>query len=179
MKKALLAASAFIAGLSALPAVAQDSGFYAGAALGGARARQLCSGAINCDDGETAFRGFVGYQINKYVSAEGGYQYFTMFGRNGQGISASALDASAVASAPVMDQLSVYGRAGAYWAKTKSAPNSEDNAGWLMGVGGEYSFSRELGARLEWQHYNNVGGGTLGFNTDIDVLSVGIVWRLR
>ena len=179
MKKTLLAALALIAGATALPAAAQDSGFYLGGSAGGARARQVCSGAITCDDGETALRGFVGYQINKYLSAEGGYQYFTMFGRNNQGISASALDAAAVASAPIMDKLSVYGRAGASWAKTKSAPNSEDNMGWLLGAGGEYSFSRELGARLEWQHYNNVGGGTLGFNTDIDVLSVGIVWRLR
>jgi opacity protein-like surface antigen len=47
------------------------------------------------------------------------------------------------------------------------------------GVGGQYDFNRNLGLRLEWNRYSKVkapdsaGGG----DGDIDVLSVGALWR--
>lgn len=163
----------------ALCATAQDQGFYVGASMGAAKARQVCANATNCDQDETAVKGFAGYQFSRNLAAEGGYQYFGMFSRNNAGLSASALDLLVVGSYPVMDQLSLYGRAGAYFATLKSKPLSEDNAGFTYSVGAEYSFSRAISGRLDWQRYNNAGGGTLGFTTDIDVLSVGIVWRPR
>jgi len=68
-------------------------------------------------------------------------------------------------------------KAGLYFASMKSKPLSEDNTGIVYGAGVEYALSRELGLRGEWQRYNNVGGGSLGFNTDIDVISAAVVWR--
>lgn len=173
--------AAFAACFAGAPlfAAAQDPGFYVGGSIGAAKAKQVCDGATGCDADETAFKGYAGYQLSRNLAAEAGFQYFGMFGRNNQGIATNALDLLAVGSYPVMARLSVYGRAGFYWGSMKSKPLSEDNLGFTYSVGAEYALSRELGGRADWQRYNNFGGGTLGFNTDIDVLSVGIVWRPR
>lgn len=178
--KTTIAAFAF-AGMfgAAGMAAAQDQGLYVGASVGAAEATSVCDNATNCDDGETGYKGFVGYQVNKYFGAEAGFQYFGMFGRNSQGIATTAFDLVAVGSYPVMDKLSVYARLGGYYGSMNSKPLSEDKFGATYGVGAEYGMSREVGLRLDWQRYDNVGGGSLGFSTDIDVLSVGIVWRPR
>jgi len=147
--------------------------------MGAAKAKQICEGSSNCDPDETAYKGFAGYQVNKYLAVEGGFQYFGMFGRNSQGVSTTALDLLAVGSYPVLEQLSVYARAGGYFASMKSKPNSEDNMGFTYSVGAEYALSKELGLRGDWQRYNKVGGGNLGFTSDIDVLSLAVVWRPR
>ena len=117
---ALVFVAAFI-GFS-LPAAAQDTGVYVGAQIGAAKAKNICGGANACDQDETGYKGFVGYQVMKYLSAEGGFQYFGMFGRDGAGISVQAFDLLAVGTYPVWDALSVYGRAGLYYASTKSKP---------------------------------------------------------
>jgi OOP family OmpA-OmpF porin len=177
--KRCIVIAAFAAGFAGAPlfAAAQDPGFYVGGSVGAAKAKEVCVNAMGCDSDETSFKGFAGYQFSRNLAAEAGFQYFGMFGRNNQGIATTALDVLAVGSYPVMDKLSVYGRGGFYWGSMKSKPLSEDNVGFTYSVGAEYALSRELGGRLDWQRYNNVGGGSLGFNTDIDVLSVGIVWR--
>ena len=172
---AIFAFAGFI-GASA-PAAAQDTGFYVGASLGAAKAKQICGNAANCDPDETAIKGLVGYQLHRNLAVEGGYQYFGMFSRDSRGLSASALDAVAVGSWPVMNQLAVYGKAGVYFADMKSKPLGEQNSGLTYGLGAEYALSPTIGLRGEWQRYDNVGGGDLGFKTDIDVLSAAIVWR--
>jgi OOP family OmpA-OmpF porin len=179
MKSKTSIAAFLLAAVAAFPAVAQDNHFYVGAGLGAAKARQVCANASNCDPDETAYKAFAGYQLNKFLAVEGGFNYMGMFGRNSQGISATALDLTAVGSYPVLDQLSLYARAGLAFTSLKSKPNGEDTLGFTYAVGAEYGFSKELGVRVDWQRYNNVGGGNLGFNTDIDVLSAAVVWRPR
>ena len=49
------------------------------------------------------------------------------------------------------------------------------------GIGGQYDFNRNLGLRLEWNRYSGVKApdvaGRSSSDTDIDVLSVGALWR--
>src|SRR5678815_5716226 len=155
--KSKISIAAFVLAVGvAFPAVAQDlSGLYVGASIGAAKARQVCENASNCDEDETGYKAFVGYKVNKYLAAEGGFQYFGMFGRNSQGISATAFDLLAVGSYPVLDQLSLYARAGAFFSSLKSKPNGEDTLGFTYSVGAEYAAAKEIGLRLDWQRYNN------------------------
>jgi len=39
-----------------------------------------------------------------------------------------------------------------------------------------YDFTRNLGVRAEWQKYQDVGGGDIG-ESDVDVLSIGAIWK--
>jgi OOP family OmpA-OmpF porin len=56
-----------------------ESGFYLGAGIGHATAKDWChepalaSGAARCDDKDTAWRLLAGYQFNRYLALEGGY----------------------------------------------------------------------------------------------------------
>src|SRR5438477_157243 len=67
------------AAVFALPAAAQmmsdTSAFYAGAGFGQSKAKEWCStaGGISCDDRDTAWRAFGGYQLNRNFAAELGY----------------------------------------------------------------------------------------------------------
>lgn len=179
-RKSLLAGIAFAGfAAAALPAAAQSTGPYVGASLGQATAKQVCSGAATCDKDETAVKGFAGYQFNRNLAAEAGYQYFGMFGRNNAGISTSAFDVVAVGTYPIpgMSQLAAYGKLGLYMSSMKSKPLSEDSTGLTYVLGAEYAVSRDIGLRGEWQRYKNLGGGSLGFTTDIEVLAAGVVWR--
>jgi OmpA-OmpF porin, OOP family len=179
--KTLFAAFSMVSFIAvALPATAQDTGVYVGAGLGLANARQICANTTGgCDSGETSLRLFGGYQMNRNLGVEGGYQYFGTFSRGTRGVVSNAVDVVAVGSWPFTQELSAYGKLGGYLARTSSAPASEDNSGFVYGVGVEWALSKALGVRGEWQRYNNVGGGGLGTSTDIDVLSAAIVWRLR
>jgi len=165
----------------AQPATAQDSGVYVGAALGMSGARQVCTNTTigGCDDRETSLRLFGGYQMNRNLAVEGGYQYFGTFSQGSRGVVSNAVDVVAVGSWPFSQEFSAYGKVGGYLARTSSAPASEDNTGLVYGLGVEWTLNKAWGVRGEWLRYNNVGGGGLGFNTDIDVLSAAIVWRPR
>jgi len=176
-KKLLAAVSIFVA---SLPASAQDTGIYLGAGLGKSKALQVCTNATGgCDETETSLRLFGGYQFHRNIAVEGGYQYFGTYSRGSSGLVSNALDVVAVGSWPITKELSVYGKLGGYLARTSSAPASEDNSGLVYGLGGEWALSKDWSVRGEWQRYDNVGGGGLGFKTDIDVLSAAIVYRLR
>lgn len=47
------------------------------------------------------------------------------------------------------------------------------------GVGGQWDAMASLGVRLEWQQYHDVGGDSLGGKENINVISVGALWRFR
>jgi OOP family OmpA-OmpF porin len=176
--KTLFAAVSIL--VAALPAAAQDNtGVYVGASLGVAKAKHMCVGVASCDSSEPSFGLFGGYELSRYLAVEGGYRYFSTFTRSTQGVASNALDLVGVGSFPFTKELSVYGKAGAYVARTSSAPASENNSGFIYGVGAEWALAKNWRVRGEWQRYSGVGGGGLGFSTDIDVWSGAIVWRPR
>ena len=172
---AVVSVASFIAAAS--PAAAQD--VYVGASLGAAKAKQICAGVDSCDPNKTSFRLFGGYQLHRNLAVEAGYHYFGTFVQDTRGVFTSAVDIVAVGSWPFTQALSVYGKAGGYVARTRSAPASEDNSDFVYGLGAEWKPFREWGLRGEWQRYYNLGGGDIGFNTNIDVWSAAIVWRPR
>ena len=89
---------------------------------------------------------------------------------------------------PVADRFSLYGKLGLYRAETEqklqvtlgtltvSDNKTEKNADLTFAFGARFDVTRNLGIRAEWQRYLNVGGGEIG-EDDVDVLSVGVLWR--
>jgi OmpA-OmpF porin, OOP family len=74
-----------------------------------------------------------------------------------------------------------YAKLGFYRAKTDASSNvgasaSKTNTDWTAGLGVRYDFTKNLAVRAEWQRYNSVGGGDIA-ESDIDVLSIGALWK--
>jgi OOP family OmpA-OmpF porin len=175
----------------AVPASAQDTGFYVGASIGQSEAGETCTGVagpgVSCDDKDTAWRILAGYQFNRNFAAEFGYTDLGEVSASGPGGSVSvettAWELVGVGLLPLVDKFSAYGKIGLYRAETDATVNvpgfasaSESNTDLTFGIGARYDFTRNLGVRAEWQRYQDVGGGDIG-EDDVDVISIGVVWK--
>jgi len=194
--KALIAVLGLASAALALPAAAQMSmsSVYIGGGVGQSKFKDGCTGVagfgVSCDDKDTAFRLFAGYQFNRYIAAEAGWTDLGKAKASGPGGSvdakASAFDLSAVGTYPVWEQLSILGRLGGYYSEGKFEGNltgTKNEAGLTYGVGVQYDFTKNLGVRGEWQRYDKVKFKEDRFNTEadtnIDVLGVSVLWRFQ
>ena len=185
--KAWVTALGIAAAAFALPASAQ---WYAGGGLGQSsfKGDLSCDGTtpgVSCDDKDTSFKVFGGYQINPNFAAELTYQDFGKAKASGAGVEVSAkshaFDLSALGMLPFANQFAGYARLGLYSAKSDGTSNigisaSESNTGLTYGLGLQWNPMRTLGVRVEWQVYNKVGGGDLG-KGDIQVLGLSALYR--
>ena len=166
------------------------SGPYIGAGAGQSKFRDACGGFSGCEDKDTSWRVFGGYQLNRNFSAEVGYTDFGSISASSPGASARndahAWELVGVGSIPIAGGFSAYGKLGAYYAKMEgtgtvgavSSSVSETNNGLTYGVGAQYDLSKNLGVRAEWQRYNDVGGNGTG-KTDIDNMMLGVLFRFQ
>jgi OmpA-OmpF porin, OOP family len=186
------------AAAAATPAVAQDDkGLYLGASVGYVQFKNICKEAlVPCDEQDTGYRGYLGYQFNRYVAAEFGYG--NLGSATGEGPLPGGtgkfeaevkdvFDLSAMFSIPVTNRLFGLGRVGFYRARATvemdgpfpgiASPSHEagTSTGFTYGLGAEYRLGW-LGLRAEWQRYDNVGVGSTG-EDDIDVMSIGVLFR--
>ena len=162
----------------ALPAAAQYrdrspalSSAYVGANIGQSKFRNACNGFTGCDDKDTAFKLFGGYQFTPNIAAELGYTDLGKIG--GINVKGNAWDLSAVGMWPLASQISLLGRLGAYHGELKDGGSDTKN-GLTFGLGAQYDFNRNIGVRAEWQRFNNMSS-----NVDVDVLSVGALYRFQ
>lgn len=199
MKKNLLAVLAL--GLAPVAALAQAvfppspppeiSGPYVGGTLGFAYNRTGCVGFISgggraCDPRDPSFSGFAGWQVNRYFAGEVQYRDLGRVRSSGGGSTFSthttALDASALGRIEVYDRLFAYGRFGAYRAHLHASPGGVPdriNYNVTYGLGLQYELLRQWAGRVDWQRYRRVGHNVNFGESVYDVLSLGVVYRLR
>lgn len=195
LKHSLLSAALVAAAIVPPAALAQDAGFYLGGSFGQSKSNDTCddtAGAASCDDNDSAWRVFGGYQFNRFIAAELGYADLgTPASASGtlSGLAfvadaeITAWDLVAVGSYPI-GRFSIHGKLGLYRAETEitgsiagiSRSTSDTNTDITFGAGAGFSITNNLKVRAEWQRYQNVGGDSTG-EDDIDVLSVGVLWR--
>jgi OOP family OmpA-OmpF porin len=189
--KALIAAI-LGAAVMAAPAVSMaqargETGWYVGASVGQSKAKVAdCAGFSSCDTKAATFGILGGYQINRNFAAELGYHDFgrvTLSGPGSANIKANAAELVGLGAYPFANRFSVYGKLGAYHAESKLSPGSaslkDRNTDLTFGFGARYDVTRETGVRAEWQRYKNVGGDDTGGKYDIDVISIGLIWRFH
>jgi OOP family OmpA-OmpF porin len=173
LKQAALAAAVALA--VGVPGVSMaqmrgESGWYAGAHFGQ-------SDVDEAGEKDTAFRILGGYQINRTFAVELGYTDFGEVEEGGIRFEGNAIEVTGVASFPVADRFSIYGKLGLARteAEARLGPLSadEDSIEVTYGIGVRYDFSQNMGVRGEWQRYPDVGDGA----SDVDVLSVGVVFN--
>jgi OmpA-OmpF porin, OOP family len=196
MMKSVVAGVGLSAALVALPAAAQMnmSAFYAGVGVGQSKAKDWCGGggADTCDDKDTAWKVFGGYQFTPNFAAEIGYSKLGKFHASLAGLTddakVTAWELSALGAWPILPRFSVFGRLGLYRATVKETTNfagdfEHDNNDWTFGLGLQYDVTRNLGLRGEWQRYRKIGGGDVAFGpdvgqkSDLDVLGISALWR--
>lgn len=184
-----LAAATAFAG-SVLGQTTQESGAYLGLSVGQTKAKDGCSGlagtGISCDDKDTAFKLFGGYQFSRYIAAEAGYTDLGKVKASAPGLSAdiksNAWELVAVGSYPIgTSGFAPYGKLGFYRGEVKLSSNvgvsdKHTNTDLTFGVGVRYDIMRNFAVRAEWQRYGDVGGGNVG-KSDFDVFSVGALYK--
>ena len=205
IKAALL--SLILAMAIAGPAAAQgkdESGIYLGGSLGFSQYKDTCKNLfIPCEDHDTAWRFFGGYQFTRNWAAELGFGDFGEAQGNGTipaGGSGAfkthsyGFDLTGLGTVHITQRLSAFGRLGVYMGRTTRdiefsdfpASNVQDaktNSGFTYGAGLGYTLGR-FGVRAEWQRYDNIGtnqnSGLVGQGSgtdEIDVFSLAFLFR--
>ena len=184
---ALLAGAYFVS----VPALAQDAGWYVGASVGQSKAKDVCSGlpaGVSCDDKDTAYGIFGGYQFNKYFGAELGYTDLGKAEASGLGlketIKVKGFELLGVGTFPINPQFEVYGKLGFFrWDLNDSCPScgvadtNETGTDLTYGLGVKYNFTKNWGVRAQYQRYKDIGNDATTGKSDVDVLSVGVVFK--
>jgi len=180
------------------------SGLSAGASKAKINDPQINTSLINFnvtslknDNKETGFKIFGGYKFNKHFAFEAGYFYLGKFDFTATTVPAGVLSGSTklggvnfdvVGIVPVTEKFSAFGRIGMNYAEAKdtfistgAAPvqanlsPSKRAANPKAGLGIQYNFSQSVGLRAEAERYRI--NDAIGNTGDIDVLSLGIVYR--
>lgn len=192
---ALIAVLGVAAAGLALPASAQmrapsASSAYIGANFGQSKYAIDCGG-LTCDNKDTAFKFYGGYQFTPNWAAELGYADLGKAKITGPGgsdeISATAWDLTGLFQWPFSNSgFSLLGRIGLYVGKMELSgldTGSKTSTGLTFGFGGQYDFTRNIGVRAEWQRYskmkarNNATGAE--DDGDVDALTLGVLYRFQ
>lgn len=159
--------------------------------------RGFTTSSIKDDDRSTGYKLFGGYKFNKNFAVEGGYFDLGNFGYDATVVPAgnlrgriklSGINLDAVAIMPFTERFSAFGRLGVHQTEAydnftgtgavnainPSTIKRENNL--KVGLGLEYAFSDHFSARAEIERYrvNDAVGG----RGDIDLVSLGLVWRV-
>jgi OmpA-OmpF porin, OOP family len=169
------AALAFSGGAAAQPSL---SSAYIGGTIGQSEYKDGCAGLGSCDKKDTAWRILGGYQVNRYFAAELGYHNLGEASAAAGATEGKAWELVGVGAYPFANQFSVYGKLGVYRGELKGPSGKENNSDLTYGAGLQYDLLKNVGLRGEWQRYNKMGGGNVA-ETDVDVLSAGVVYRFQ
>jgi OOP family OmpA-OmpF porin len=195
--KRLLAASAIATALTfSAPASAQG---YLGASFGQSDFDLDCTGLTTCDTKDSAWKVFGGYMFMPYFGIEGAFVDLgkatgsgTTFVGKGTPLTVTGTLKAAgfglwgVGALPVgngsvfaklgfaslENEIEATGSAGGAFASGSDKTTSTDFA---FGIGGQYYFTPNFGARIEWERFK--GKIPDDEKYDIDFLSAGLVYR--
>jgi OmpA-OmpF porin, OOP family len=172
MRVALFAALA--CACVALPAQSQDRGAYLGGGLGQTRMTDWCddtsggttTGAFaplplfSCEDTDTGWKVFGGYQFNRYISVEATYinwgKVSATFGASGQReltAKQQSWGAAALGSLPLGESFALLAKLGTLVTKQNVDVQNEPGAETEIhyGLGARYRFVENGAVRVEWE----------------------------
>lgn len=155
------------------------------------------------DDSDVGWKILGGYQFNKYLGVEASY---VDFGK-AKFDDASALSTlglplvgnfkfeakggslAATGTWPFARRFGVFGKLGAlYWdaeldgtvsasGVTSSREEDDNGVSVMFGGGGKFDVTERLSLRVEWERYDSVGDEDNTGETDIDLISGGLIYR--
>lgn len=189
----LLAAVALMPAAVPTAALAQDARWFAGVGIGYLKTDDACpttaAPGAACEDKDTTWKIFGGYQLNSYFGYEVGLADLGERPASFSGIGPATaklrvFELLLVGTMPVSQELAVYAKAGGFawdadftFAPGVGASADANGTDFTFGIGVSYRFTRNAALRLEWQRYRDIGdAGTTG-QFDADVFGVGALIR--
>jgi OOP family OmpA-OmpF porin len=176
-------------------ALAQDGRLYFGGSFGQAEANDLCSDLDalvtglgdtlqGCDEKDSAFKIFGGFQVNPNFAIEASYFDYGKFKANGDSggspftisADATAFGIAAVGILPVGQRFSVFGKVGFLSTELDvlaagpggAFSESDSETGLHIGLGALFSVTDRIGIRAEWERNDEL---------EVDMISVGVQVR--
>ena len=186
----LMAVSALAASSACLAQAPKpaDTGFYIGGSIGETTADCNATASTSCDDKDTAWKVFGGYQLNRNFAVELGYSDLGEVSSSGPfstKVESTVWDLVAVGSIPLGNNFSLYGKLGAYRADAELSTSvgvsgDKSTTDLTYGLGARYDFTRNLGVRAEWQRYQGIEVPSTVLtsgDSDVDVFNIGVLWK--
>jgi OmpA-OmpF porin, OOP family len=144
------------------------------------------------DNSGNGWKIYLGFPITKSIGLEVGYMdlgeaSITGATGNTSNTRAKVYNFDLVGNYDFNESFSLLGKAGIYrWGMHsdtviggKGSTADDDGFDFHYGLGLQYNPNREIGLRLEWERFNNMGfKGTTG-ETDADLFSLGAVYKFK
>ncbi|HXN16561.1 MAG TPA: outer membrane beta-barrel protein [Usitatibacter sp.] len=146
-------------------------------------------------EGETGYRLKLGYKYSRYLSVEGEYRdvgrmpsdLFIGPGNLASGFRHGGVGIDTIATLPLWDRFSFYGRLGAYRGDARNGflaystsllgeSTGARSTRWRYGLGMRYDITNAFGIRAEMERYSPLGS-SLASDAEADLFSVGVMWR--
>lgn len=177
--------------------VAQAEGWYVGANVGKAKALDVSSDIgsnVTINDKNSSWRIYGGYHYWDIMGFELGYNDLGKTTAQGTSMGSPfsdqdepiAIDALLVGTMRITDNISVVGKLGLFYfdvdseTTTGGTTRSDSASGgdYTYGLGAKYELGKQLGLRVEWQRFTEVGKGSAG-QSRYDVFSAGLVFDIK
>lgn len=151
-----------------------ETDFYAGASIGQATI-DGCDGLKKCDDEDTSWKIFGGWEMNRNFAIEAAWvDLGEVSGSMGGSVVSAEIDGWVIAGKgmlPLGEQFSVFGKLGAIMWDIEgggvASGMDDDGTDLVYGLGAQYMFTDRFGVVGEWEWYD--------IDSDIDVFSIGAV----
>lgn len=164
--------------LSTGSASAEDR-WYAGISVGGMDVGIICT--VNCDDKDTGVRLFGGYEFAEYWGAEFGYMDLGEATSGTAVVEIDGFDILVTGTYPLNDQFDVFAKVGAYFLNADlsdplGVSQDTDSSGFTFAFGGSFNINDNFSVRAEWQLFDDIGEQTITGSSDLEFLSIGLVY---
>jgi OOP family OmpA-OmpF porin len=163
-------------------ALAQESGWYLGGALGQAKFTEWCvddPAVLACDDKDSAWKLVGGYRFNRHLAAEATYIDWgeatgtVQTGAGPRAVSASqtSMGIAVVGSLEIAQRFEVFGKAGFLLTEQETPQSSireRDETEFHYGLGARFAFTPSWAARAEWERTEKL---------KVEMFSIGAEYR--
>ncbi len=168
--------------LFALPAYADDTGFYSGTTLGRTSVGDPTAFPLTKSN-DFVLGGFIGYKLNDNFGIEGEYTGLGRFKNATQSGKSDALGLSVVGYLPINDKFELYGKAGVAHSIGKSANGGLSNANRnapTYGIGVQYTMGESTALRLGVDRFSAaVKDATTTRNYNSNVVGVTFIYKFH
>lgn len=139
---------------------------------------------------QTTWKGYLGYDFNQYLAVEGGYAHLGKSSNNYGSVASthsnkSALFVAVKGTLPLSERFDLFGKIGPSYNMidqsvtvlgTPIGTNDSKRMAVMYGVGAEFAATKQLGVRVEYEHFGKFGGNN-SFSTRTSLWSTGVNYK--